>query len=172
MVDFYNQLGTAEQWIKEGNIALTWTRLSGHVFRSNEVRLQLFALAYNLGNFLRMLDLPRKIQHWTLTTLREKLIKIGAKVVRHSGYVTFQMAELGLPRDLFAAILRKIDRLRVCPGTGLREDLVEKHNDPKKQWGNYALLLGKGASFTENYQLLSYRELTVLCLSHIAGLNT
>ena len=116
VVEFYNKRGTAEQWIKEGKIALTWTRLSCHDFRDNEVRLQLFALAYNLGNFLRTLALPRKIQHWTLTTLREKLIKIGAKVVQHAGYVRFQMAEVAIPRDLFAAILRKIDRLRVCPG--------------------------------------------------------
>lgn len=72
VVEFYNKRGTAEQWIKEGKIALTWTRLSCHDFRDNEVRLQLFALAYNLGNFLRTLALPRKIEHWTLTTLREK----------------------------------------------------------------------------------------------------
>ena len=118
VVEFYNKRGTAEQWIKEGKIALTWTRLSCHDFRDNEVRLQLFALAYNLGNFLRTLALPRKIKHWTLTTLREKLIKIGAKVVQHSGYVMFQMAEVAIPRDLFTAILRKIERLRVCPGAG------------------------------------------------------
>jgi len=101
VVQFYNKRGTAEQWIKEGKIALTWTRLSCHDFRDNEVRLQLFALAYNLGNFLRTLALPRKIEHWTLTTLREKLIKIGAKVVQHSGYVTFQMAEVAVPRAVF-----------------------------------------------------------------------
>ena len=118
VVEFYNKRGTAEQWIKEGKIALTWTRLSCHDFRDNEVRLQLFALAYNLGDFLRTLALPRKIEHWTLTTLREKLIKIGAKVVQHSGYAIFQMAEVAIPRDLFAAILRKINRLRVCPGAG------------------------------------------------------
>ena len=51
VVRFYNQRGTAEQWIKEGKLALTWTRLSCHAFRDNAVRLQLFALAYNLGNF-------------------------------------------------------------------------------------------------------------------------
>src|SRR5208282_6253832 len=51
---------------------------------ANRVRLQLFVLAYNLGNFLRQAVLPRAVRHWTLTTLREKLIKIGAKVVRHS----------------------------------------------------------------------------------------
>jgi hypothetical protein len=118
VVEFYNKRGTAEQWIKEGKIALTWTRLSCHDFRDNEVRLQLFALAYNLGNFLRTLALPRKISQWTLTTLREKLIKIGAKVVRHARFITFQMAEVAIPRGLFASILDKIAQLRICPGAG------------------------------------------------------
>jgi hypothetical protein len=115
VVQFYNKRGTAEQWIKEGKIALTWTRLSCHEFRDNEVRLQLFALAYNLGNFLRRLALPRKIKHWSLTTLREKAIKIGAKVVRSSRYVTFQLAEVAIKRDLFDAILKRIGRLRLLP---------------------------------------------------------
>ena len=118
VVRFYNKRGTAEQWIKEGKIALTWTRLSCHAFRDNEVRLQLFALAYNLGNFLRRLALPRKIKHWTLTTLREKLIKIGAKVVRHARYITFQLAEVAVSRNLFESILQRIDRLRLLPETG------------------------------------------------------
>ncbi len=56
--------------------------------------LQLFALAYNLANFLRRLALPRDVKHWSLTTLREKPVKIGAKVTRHSKYVTFQLAEV------------------------------------------------------------------------------
>ena len=60
------------------------------------MRLQLFALAYNVGNFLRMLALPSRISQWTLTTLREKMIKIGAKVIRHTKYVTFQMAEMSI----------------------------------------------------------------------------
>src|SRR5271170_1867479 len=84
VVRFYNQRGTAEQWIKEGKSAVKWTRLSCHDFVDNQVRLQLFVLAYNLGNFLRQAVLPQAVRHWTLTTLREKLIKIGAKVVRHS----------------------------------------------------------------------------------------
>ena len=84
VVRFYNQRGTAEQWIKEGKNAVKWTRLSCHDFVDNQVRLQLFVLAYNLGNFLRQAVLPQAVRHWTLTTLREKLIKIGAKVVRHS----------------------------------------------------------------------------------------
>lgn len=84
----------------------------------NQVRLQLFVLAYNLGNFLRQAVLPRSVRHWTLTTLREKLIKIGAKVVRHSRQVVFQMAELAMPRELFRTILTSIDRLRHPAATG------------------------------------------------------
>ena len=112
---FYNQRWTAEQWIKEGKNSITWTRLSCHRFQDNRVRLQLFALAYNLGNFLRRLALPRPVKHWSLTTLREKLIKIGAKVVHHARYVTFQMAEVAVPRQLFRAILDRIRRLRLLP---------------------------------------------------------
>ncbi len=92
---------------------MKWTRLSCRNFKDNQARLQLFALAYNLGNFLRRLALPRSVKHWSLTTLREKLIKIGAKVVRHSKYVTFQMAEVAVPRELFAAILERIQRFGV-----------------------------------------------------------
>jgi hypothetical protein len=112
VVAFYNGRGTAEQWIKEGKNAVKWTRLSCHDFADNQVRLQLFALAYNLGNFLRRLALPRSVKHWSLTTLREKLIKIGAKVVTHSRYVFFQMAEVAVPQSLFRAILERIRRLR------------------------------------------------------------
>ncbi len=68
-----------------------------------------------MGNFLRRLALPSSVRHWSLTTLREKLFKISAKVVRHSGYVIFQMAEVAVPRDLFAAILDRIQRLGVPP---------------------------------------------------------
>ncbi len=77
--------------------------------RDNEVRLQLHALAYNLGDFLRTLALPEAVEHWSLTTLREELIKIGAKVVRHGRYITFQLAEAPILRSLFADILRLID---------------------------------------------------------------
>ncbi len=115
VVKFYNGRGTAEQWIKEGKYAVKWTRLSCRDFKDNQVRLQLFALAYNLGNFLRRLTLPKSVQHWSLTTLREKLIKIGAKVVRHSKYVPFQLAEVEVPRDLLAAILDRIQRFGVPP---------------------------------------------------------
>ena len=110
---FYNGRGTAEQWIKEGKNAVKWTKLSCHDFVDNQVRLQLFALAYNLGNFLRRLALPRSVRHWSLTTLREKLIKIGATVVTHARYVIFQMAEVAVPKRLFRAILKRIRRLRL-----------------------------------------------------------
>jgi hypothetical protein len=113
VVRFYNQRGTAEQWIKEGKNAVRWTRLSCHDFVDNQVRLLLFVLAYNMGNFLRQAVLPRSVRHWTMTTLREKLIKIGAKVVRHSRQVIFQMAEVAVPRELFRAILRAIESLRM-----------------------------------------------------------
>jgi len=116
VVKFYNKRGTAEQWIKEGKYALNWTRLSCHDFTDNQVRLQLFALAYNLGNFLRRLALPKSVKTWSLRTLREKLVKIGAKVIRHSRYVVFQMAEVAVPRDLFGEILTRIGQLRVRPG--------------------------------------------------------
>ncbi len=111
IVKFYNGRGTAEQWIKEGKNALRWTRLSCRTFRDNAVRLQLFALAYNLANFLRSLVLPDPIAQWSLTTLREKLIKIGARIVRHGRYVVFQLAEVAVPRAVIAAILRRIERL-------------------------------------------------------------
>jgi hypothetical protein len=115
VVVFYNQRGTAEQHIKEGKHAIRWTRLSCRKFADNGVRLQLHALAYNLGNLLRTLALPDAVRHWSLTTLRDRLVKIGGKIVRHGRYVTFQMAEVAIPRDMFADILRRIDRLRPKP---------------------------------------------------------
>jgi len=115
VVSFYNKRGTAEQWIKGGKYAFNWTRLSCHDFVDNQVGLQLFCLAYNLGNFLRRLALPRKVSYWSPTTLREKLVKIGAKVVKHSRHVIFQMAEVAMPRALFKAILERIGRLWLPP---------------------------------------------------------
>ena len=95
--------------------AIKWTRLSCRKFRHNAVRLQLHALAYNLGNFMRTLASPDAVHQWSLTTLREKLVKIGAKIVRHGRYVIFQMAEVAIQSHLFADILRRIDRLRPTP---------------------------------------------------------
>ena len=84
VVAFYNRRGTCEQWIKEGKNAIKWTRLSCCSFAANAARLQLHALAYNLANFMRTLALPEAVAQWSLTSLREKLVKIGAKVVRHA----------------------------------------------------------------------------------------
>ncbi len=115
VVRFYNQRGKAEQYIKEGKNAINWTRLSCQKFRANEVRLQLHALAYNLANFMRTLAMPRRVAHWSLTTLREKLVKIGARMIRHGRYVTFQMAEVAVSARLFGQILARIARLRAPP---------------------------------------------------------
>jgi hypothetical protein len=115
IVAFYNRRGTCEQYIKEGKNAIKWTRLSCRTFAANAVRLQLHALAYNLGNFMRTLAMPKTVERWSMTSLREKLIKIGAKVVSHGRYVTFQLAEVAVPRRLFAEILSLIARLRTPP---------------------------------------------------------
>ena len=100
---------------KEGKGAIKWTRLSCRTFAANAVRLQLHALAYNLGNFLRTLATPEPIKDWSLTSLKEKLIKIGAKVVSHGRTVAFQMAEVAIPRRMFQEILRLIAELRPQP---------------------------------------------------------
>jgi len=115
VVAFYNKRGTCEQWIKEGKGAIKWTRLSCRTFAANAVRLQLHALAYNLANFLRTLATPEPMSDWSLTTLKEKLIKIGAKVVSHGRYIVFQMAEVAIPRQMFREILRLIAELRLLP---------------------------------------------------------
>jgi len=85
VVRFYNQRGTAEQWIKEGKEATHWTRLSCHRFRANEVRLFLGVIAYNLGNLLRRL-----------------VLSVG-------------LAESHLTRRLFGQILGHIERLAWHP---------------------------------------------------------
>ena len=115
VVGFYNKRGTCEQWIKEGKGAIKWTRLSCRSFAANAVRLQLHALAYNLGNFLRTLATPEPIKDWSLTSLKERLIKIGANVVSHGRYVAFQMAEVAIPRQMFQEILQLIAELRPQP---------------------------------------------------------
>ena len=112
VVAFYNQRGTAEQWIKEGKNAVKWTRLSCRTMSANAVRLQLHVLAYNMANFLRTLALPEEMASWSLTTMREKLVEIGGKVIAHARYSIFQMAEVAVPRDLFGRILRMIAALR------------------------------------------------------------
>jgi Transposase DDE domain group 1 len=111
VVRFYNQRGTAERWIKEGKTATHWTRLSCHRFRANEVRLLLGVIAYNLGNLLRRLVLPVAIQDWSLTSLQQRLLKTGGRLIRHARYFTLQLAESYLTGALFRQILQRIERL-------------------------------------------------------------
>ena len=110
VINFINGRGTAERWIKQGKDALNRTRLSCRRLEDNQVRLQLFAPAYNLANFLRQLAPPRSVQPSTQASLREERMEIGAKVVRHAKAVTSQLAEVAVPRTLFAATLRRIVR--------------------------------------------------------------
>ncbi len=116
IVSFYNGRGTAEQWTKEGKYALNWTRLSCHKFVANQVRLWLFILAYNLGNFFRRLALPEAIKSWSLTSIQTRLIKIGGRLVRHARRLVFQLAEVMVTREMFDEMLERIGRLRFNPG--------------------------------------------------------
>ena len=116
VVRFYNKLGTAEQWIKEGKQATDWTGLSCHRFRANEVRLQLSVLAYNLGNLWRRLVLPTRIERWSLTSLQQRLVKTGGRLVKHARYYWLFLAESHLTRRLFGAMLQRIWALPVPAG--------------------------------------------------------
>lgn len=95
--------------------AIVWTRLSCRRFAANAVRLQLRALAYNLANFLRTLTLLNEVRHWSMTNVRDRLVKIGAKVVRYWRSITFQMANVMVSHDLFQQILDAIAALRPSP---------------------------------------------------------
>ena len=111
VVRFYNKRGTAEQWIKEGKQAVKMTRLSCHHFRSNEVRLWLSVLAYNLGNLWRRLVLPKGIENWSLTSLQQRLVKTGGRLIKHARYYWLLLAESHLTRRLFGGMLRRIAAL-------------------------------------------------------------
>ena len=108
VVRFYNKRGTAEQWIKEGKQATHWTRLSCHRFRANEVRLQLSVLAYNLGNLWRRLGLPHRIKSWSLTSLQQRLMKTGGRLVKHARYYWLLLAQGHLNRRLFGDMLSRM----------------------------------------------------------------
>ncbi len=111
VVRFYNKRGTAEQWIKEGKQAVKMTRLSCHRFRANEVRLWLSVIAYNLGNLWRRLVLPTRIGNWSLTSLQQRLVKTGGRLIKHARYYWLLLAESHLTRRLFTGMLRKITAL-------------------------------------------------------------
>jgi hypothetical protein len=116
VVRFYNKRGTAEQWIKEGKQAVKMTRLSCHRFRSNEVRLWLSLIAYNLGNLWRRLVLPKRIDNWTLTSLQQRLVKTGGRLVKHARYYWLLLAESHLTRRLFGSMVRRIASLPLPAG--------------------------------------------------------
>jgi hypothetical protein len=116
VVRFYNKRGTAEQWIKEGKQAVKMTRLSCHRFRSNEVRLWLSVLAYNLGNLSRRLVPPRRIDGWSLTSLQQRLVKTGGRLLKHARYYWLLLAESHLTRRLFGAMVRRIGLLPLPAG--------------------------------------------------------
>src|SRR2546426_2413649 len=126
VVRFYNQRGTAEQWIKEGKAAT----LSCHRFRANEVRLLLGVIAYNLGNLLRRLVLPSPIESWSLTSLQQRPFKTRGRLIRHARYFILQLGESSLTRTLFRQILGRINRL-----TGIRPDGEDIHRARARSLG-------------------------------------
>jgi hypothetical protein len=111
VVRFYNKRGTAEQWIKEGKQAVAMTRLSCHRFRANEARLWLSVIAYNLGNLWRRLALAAPIGKWSLTSLQQRVVKTGGRLIKHARYYWLLLAESHLTRRLFGGMLRKIAAL-------------------------------------------------------------
>jgi len=116
VVRFYNKRGTAEQWIKEGKQAVKTTRLSCHRFQSNEVHLWLSVIAYNLGNLWRRWALPRKIRNWSLTSLKQRLVKTGGRLVKHARYYWPLLAEGHLSRRRFSSMLSMIAALPLPDG--------------------------------------------------------
>ena len=100
----------------EGKQAAHWTRLSCHRFRTSELRLQLSLLAYNLGNLWRRLVLPKRIDHGSLTSLQQRLLKTGGRLVKHARYDWLLLAESHLTRHLFGAMARRIAALPVPAG--------------------------------------------------------
>ena len=113
---FYNKRGTAEQWIKEGKQAVKMTRLSCHRFRAIGVRLWLSLIAYNLGNLWRRLVLPARIGNWSLTSLQQRLVKTGGRLVKHARYYWLLLAESHLTRRLFGNTVRRIAAIPVPAG--------------------------------------------------------
>ncbi len=116
VVRLYNKRGTAEQWIKEGKQAVKMTRLSCHHFRSNQVRLWLSVIAYNLGNLWRRLALPKRIDNWSLTGLQKRLVKTGGRLVKHARYYWLLLAESHLTRRLFGVMPGRIAALPLPAG--------------------------------------------------------
>ena len=115
IIRFCNQRSTAGQHIKEDKYAINWTRLSCKRSRDNELRLQLHALACNLGSFLQRADLPEDVADCSLTSIQSRLIKIGAEVVRHARKITCQLAEITVSGLVFGQIPAAIRALKPTP---------------------------------------------------------
>ena len=130
MVRFYNKRGTAEPWIKEGKQAVKMTRLSCHRFRSNEVRLWLSVIAYNLGNLWRRLALPKRVGNWSLTSLQQRLVKTGGRLVKHARYYWLLLAESHLTKRLFG---RGSDGSKHCPCPAARRSRQDSDQPEQKQ---------------------------------------
>ncbi len=114
---------------------------------ANEVRLQLFTLAYNLGNFLRRLCLPKAVRHWSLRSLQVKLIKIGGRLVRHARRLVFQLAEVAVSREVFRQVLERIGRLRPVLSVAIALDAKGTRSDQgggacREEWDVSQSVLG------------------------------
>ena len=92
------------------------TRLSYHRLRSNEVRLWLSLIAYNLENLWRRFVLSKRIEKWSLTRLQQRLVKTGGRLVKHVRYFWLLLAESHLTRRLFGSMVRRIEALPLPAG--------------------------------------------------------
>ena len=92
------------------------TRLSCHRLSANQVRLWLSLIAYNLGNLWRRLALPREIGNWSLTSLQQRLVKTGGRLIKHARYYWLLLAESQLTRRLFGGMLQRIMTLPAPAG--------------------------------------------------------
>ncbi len=116
VVPFYDQGRAAEQWIKEGKQAVKVTRLSCHRFRSNELRLWLRVIPYNLGNLWRRLVLPLRVGNWLLASLQQRLVKTGGRPIKDARRHWLLLADRHVTWRLFGAMVRRIAALPVPAG--------------------------------------------------------
>jgi hypothetical protein len=80
------------------------------------VRLWLGLIAYNLGNLWRRLVLPKRIGTWSLTSLQQRLVKTGGRLIKHARYYWLLLAESHLTWRLFGSILRRLEALPLPAG--------------------------------------------------------
>jgi len=119
--------GLADSGDRDSVIRRTKDRAACRSFAANAVRLQIHALACNFGNFPRTLATPEPITDWPLTTLNEKLIKIGAKAVSRGRYVAFQMAEVATS---FSCVISTCNAgLLVDPPADARKNLRQSQHE-------------------------------------------